>query len=53
MTKKDNGDFMNCTKCWIYDNAYVIGDIEVRDHCNVTENRSSAHRVCNVKVNLY
>ena len=36
MTKKDNEDFKNSTKCWIYDNAYVDGDVKVRDHCHIT-----------------
>ena len=33
MTKEDNEDFENSTKCWICDNDYIDGDIEVRDCC--------------------
>ena len=36
MTKKDNEDFESFTKCWIYDNSYVDGDVKVRDHCHIT-----------------
>ena len=34
MTKKDNEDFENSSKCWIYD-VYVDGDVKV-DHCHIT-----------------
>ena len=27
MTKKDNEDFKNSSKCWICDNTYVDGDV--------------------------
>ena len=36
MIKKDGEDFKNSTKCWICDNAYVDGDVKVRDNCHVT-----------------
>ena len=36
MTKEDNKDFKNSTKCWIYDNTYVDGDVKVTDHCHTT-----------------
>ena len=36
MTKKDNEDFENSTKCWIFDNAYFDGDAKVEDHCHIT-----------------
>ena len=53
MTKKDNEDFQNSTKCWICDNAYVDGDVKIRDHFHVTgKYRGSAHRDCNIKINL-
>ena len=53
MTKKDNEDFQNSTKCWICDNAYVDGDVKIRDHFHVTgKYRGSAHRDCNTKINL-
>ena len=51
MTKEDNEDFENSTKCWICDNAYVHGDVKVRGHFHVTGNyRSSAHRACNINI---
>ena len=53
MTKKDVADFYNSTKFWIYDNIYVDGDIEVRNHCHITgKNRDSAHGDCNIKDKL-
>ena len=36
MTKEDDEDIENCTKCWICDNTYVAGDFKVRDHCHIT-----------------
>ena len=36
MTRKDNEDFKNSAKCWIYDNTYVDGDVKVKDHCHIT-----------------
>ena len=52
MTKKDNEDFENSTKCWICDNAYFDGDVKVTDHCHFTgKYRGFAHRDCN-KLNL-
>ena len=36
MTKEDNEEFENSTKCWMCDNVYVDGDMKVRDHCHVT-----------------
>ena len=38
MTKKDNEDFVNSTKCWICDDTFFDGDIKVRDHCHFTKN---------------
>ena len=32
MTKKDNKNFKNSTKCWICDNVYVENDVKVRNH---------------------
>ena len=53
MTKEDNEDFENFTKCWICDNDYVDGDVKVRDHCHITgKYRGSAHRDCNIDVKL-
>ena len=53
MTKKDNGDFENSTKCWICDNAYFDGNIKLGDHCHITEKyRGSVHRDCNINIKL-
>ena len=50
MTKKVEKDSDSSTKYWICDNDYVDGDVEVRDHCHITEKyRDSAHRDCNIK----
>ena len=35
MTKKDNEDFENSTKCWICSNDYIDVDVKLRDHCNI------------------
>ena len=49
MTKEDNEDFKNSTKCWICDNDYADNDVKQRDHCHITGiYRGSAHRDCNV-----
>ena len=29
MTKEQNEDFENCTKCWICDNDYAYNDVKV------------------------
>ena len=53
MTKKDSEDFENSAKCCICDNAYVDGDVKVRDHCHTTGKcRCPAHRDCNINVKL-
>ena len=45
MTKRDNKDFENSTKCWICDNDYIDCDVKVRDHCHITRKyRGSAHK---------
>ena len=52
-TKKDNDDFENSTKCWIYDNDYIDGAFKIRDHCHITgKYRSSPHRGCNINLKL-
>ena len=44
MTKIDDDDFENSTKCWIYD-VYVDGDIKARHHSSITgEYTASANR---------
>ena len=53
MTKEDNVDFKNSTKCWICENDYIDTDVKVRDHCHITgKYRGSAHRYCNINVKL-
>ena len=53
MTKEDNEDFENSTKCWICDNNYFNTDGKVRDHCHITgKTRVSVHRDCNINVKL-
>ena len=53
MTKEDNEDFENSTKCWICDNAYVDGNVKVRGHYRISGNfRDSAHKDCNIKIKL-
>ena len=49
MTKEDNENFKNSTKCWICDNDYIDND----DHCHITgKQRDSAHRDCNINLKL-
>ena len=53
MTKEDNQDFKNSTKCLICDNDYVDNDVKVRDYCHTTgKYRSSAHRDFNINAKL-
>ena len=53
MTKEDNEDFKNSTKCCICDNDYIDNDVKVRDHCRITEKyRGSAYRDCNINLKL-
>ena len=52
MTKKDEENFENSTKCWICDNVYDDGDVKVRDDCHVTvKYKTSAHRDCSSRLN--
>ena len=53
MTKDDDLDFKNATKCYICKKKYTEKDIRVRDHCHIIGNyRGSAHQVCNLKLRL-
>ena len=53
MTKKDNEDFENSTKCRICDNVYFDGDVKVRDLSHITgKYRGPAQRDCNINFNL-
>ena len=54
MTRKDNQDFENCTKCLICDNDFTDNDVKVTDHCHITgKNKGSAHRGFNINIKLY
>ena len=45
MTKEDNDDFKNSTKCWVCDNGYVDNDVKIRDHFHITgKYRGFTHR---------
>ena len=46
--KKHNEDFKNSTKCWIYDNVYIEGDVKVRDYCHFRNHTGSTHRDCKI-----
>ena len=51
MSKTNNEDFENSTKCWVCDNHYIDNDVKLRDHYHTTgKYRVSAHRVCNINV---
>ena len=53
MTKENNEDFENSSKCCKCDNDYIDGDVKVRDHCHIADKyKVSAHRDCNVNVKL-
>ena len=53
MTKEDDEDFENSTKCWLCDNTYADGNAKVKHHCHITvKYRGSAHRDCNINVKL-
>ena len=53
LTKEDNEDFENSSKCWICDNDYIDDDIKVKDHCHITgKYRGSTHKHCNINVKL-
>ena len=53
MTKKENEDFKNSTKCWICDNDYIDTVVKVRDYCHITgKYKGSAYRDCNINLKL-
>ena len=53
MTEKDNEDFENATKCWIFNNDYIGTGLKVKDHCLITgKYRGSAHTDCSINVKL-
>ena len=61
VTKRDNEDFENSTKCWICDNdiyvmiriCYIHGNVKVRGHGHITgKYRGSVHRDCHINIEL-
>ena len=53
VTKEDNENLKNYTKCSTCDNDYVDNDAKVRDHCIITRKyRSSVHKDCNINLTL-
>ena len=53
MTKEDNENFKNSTKCWISDNDHLDNDVKVRDNGHITRKyRGFAHRDCNINLKL-
>ena len=53
MTKENNEDFKDSTKCLIYDNDYVDNDVKVGNCCHITgKYRSFAHSNCNINLKL-
>ena len=53
MTKEDNENFKDSTKCWICDNDYVVNDVKVKDQCRITEKYGgSAQRDGNINLKL-
>ena len=51
MTKEDNENFKDSTKCWICDNDYSDNDVKVRYHFHITgKYRGSEHRYCNISL---
>ena len=54
MTKEDNKNFKNSTKCWICDFDFIDNDVKVRGRCHITgKYRESAHRNRDINVELY
>ena len=43
MTKENNENFKNSTKCWTCDNDYIDNDVKVRDHFISLENIDDVH----------
>ena len=54
MNKKDNEDFLNSTKWWVFDNDCVNNEVDkVRDHYHSTGKfRGSGHRNLNINLKL-
>ena len=53
MTKEDNKDFENSTKCWICDNNFIDNNVKARDHCHINRKTTgSEHKDCNINIKL-
>ena len=53
ITKEENEDFRNSTKCWIGDNNYVHNYVKVRDHCHTTRKYGdSSNKYFNINLKL-
>ena len=53
ITKKDNEYFQNCNNCWICKDVYAENDLQVRDHCHITEKyKDSAYNDCSINGKL-
>ena len=53
ITKEDNENFENSTKCWVCDSYYVDNDFKVRDHFQIIgKHRGSACKDCNINLKL-
>ena len=53
MTKEDNENFRNSTKCWICYNDYIDNDVKVRYHCHISGKfRVSTHRDRKISLKL-
>ena len=35
-SKEDDKNFESYTVCWVCDNTFVEGDVNVRNHCHIT-----------------
>ena len=51
ITKKDDEDFKNSNKCWIFEKDYFKGDVIVRDYCHVTGSIEVLQILITVKLN--
>ena len=49
MTKKDNENLENSTKCWNCNNDCIDNEVKARYHCHITgKYKRSAHRDCKI-----
>ena len=53
ITKEENGNFKNYTKCWISDNDCIDNDVKLGDYCHITRIcRALVHRNCNINLKV-